>query len=197
MKGKSGTLHEAWMVRFQQHLDAEAFEKLVTYYTTPALAVARQILSDGVLAEDAVQETFLKVVHKRMQYNPSQPFSCWFYAILRNRCVDMLRQRSRHLKAIEKITDWAPPVTDRNDEPEYGALELLEEIGASEQAVLKLRIINDMSFRDIASAIGISTEAAKKRAQRGLKKLREKVKKQPYHIKNSIVNPNPENTKHR
>ena len=162
------------MARFQRGLDTRAFRQLVSHYTGPALGVAQQILSDHVLAEDAVQEAFLRVVRCRDQYEPSKAFSSWFYTILRNICTDMLRQRTRHIKALSEIADWSKPVT-QNPDISLKVQELLQSLPASEQVVLSLRIIHDMPFRDIATVVGISTEAAKKRAQRGLRALREKM----------------------
>ncbi|MCK4959259.1 MAG: sigma-70 family RNA polymerase sigma factor [Planctomycetes bacterium] len=165
------------MARFQRDLDTEAFQRIVSFHTGPALGVARQILSDHILAEDAVQEAFLRVVRNRHQYEPPKPFSCWFYSILRNVCIDMLRQRKRHIKAVEKIADWSAPTVVTSDRSlRFDVRELLCTLPASEQAVLNLRIVHDMAFRDIAATISISTEAAKKRAQRALRRLREKCR---------------------
>ena len=65
MKKARITSHETLMARFQARLDADAFEQIVTFYINPALAVARQILLDDTLAEDAVQESFLRVIRKQ------------------------------------------------------------------------------------------------------------------------------------
>lgn len=183
----SVTSHEVLMARFQRGLDTRAFGQIVSHYTGPALGVAQQILSDRVLAEDAVQEAFLRVVRCRDQYEPSRAFSSWFYTILRNICTDMLRQRTRHIKAVGEIADWSKPAT-QNPEPSFNAQELLQSLPASEQAVLSLRIIHDMPFRDIATVVGISTEAAKKRAQRGLRALREKMRDSERTIEKTDIN---------
>ncbi len=89
---------EFLMKRFQDRLDAEAFEQIFSRLLAPALATTQQMLSDATLAEDAVQETFLRVICKRQQYLPSRPFSSWFYSILRNVCKDMLRHKVRYTK---------------------------------------------------------------------------------------------------
>jgi DNA-directed RNA polymerase specialized sigma24 family protein len=87
----------------------------------------------------------------------------------------MLRQRTRHIRALSEIADWSKPAI-QNPDPSFNVQELLQSLPASEQVVLSLRIIHDMPFRDIATVVGISTEAAKKRAQRGLRALREKMR---------------------
>lgn len=163
--------HEALMARFRARRDSSAFEQIVSFYMNPALAVARQILWDHALAEDAVQESFLRVVRKREQYVRNSPFSCWFYAIVRNVCVDMLRQRTRQEQAVEDIANGAGQTqttwTDLSEVPS-----LLDILAPGERDVLVLRIVHDLQFRDVGAALGISEEAAKKRAQRALRRLR-------------------------
>ena len=53
--------------------------------------------------------------------------------------------------------------------------ELLGALARSDQDVLVLRIVHGLGFRDVAAALGISEEAAKKRAQRALRRLRAKI----------------------
>jgi RNA polymerase sigma-70 factor (ECF subfamily) len=162
------------MARFQARLDSEAFEQIVSCYMSPALAVARQILSDHALAEDAVQESFLRVIRKRDQYVSTSPFSCWFYAIVRNVCVDMLRRQARQKQAMEEIASGGYDRTTRTEVSEIP--KLLDGLAPGERDVLTLRIVQDLQFRDIAAALGISEEAAKKRAQRALRRLRAKTR---------------------
>ena len=162
------------MRQFQHTLDTEAFQQLVSAYTNPALGLAQKILSDRLLAEDAVQEAFLRVVRSRQQYDPSQPFSLWFYTILRNICRDMLRQRTRHMKVVGEIAEGQVRSEQNPSHPLY-VQDVLQSLPASEQIVLTMRIVHNLPFRDIAAAVGITVEAAKKRAQRGLRTLRQRM----------------------
>ena len=164
---------EALMLRFQCALDGKAFDEIVARYLPPALAAARQILSDAALAEDAAQEAFLRVVRKRRQYQPDKRFSSWFYSILRNLCRDMLRKQARQKSLVREVAarqavDAAPPSSDSPD-----AFGLLDILSPAARAVVNLRIAHGLPFRDVAAALGISEEAAKKRAQRALRQLRE------------------------
>ena len=54
-------------------------------------------------------------------------------------------------------------------------MQLLSSLTCDDQDVLVLRIVHGLRFRDVAAALGISEEAAKKRAQRALKRLRTRV----------------------
>ena len=162
---------ETLMRRFKVGLDQAAFEQLVWEYAPPAKAVAYQILGDRPLAEDAVQETFVRLIKKRDRYSSSEGFSSWFYVILRNVCIDMLRRRRRESDLARQvgneIADSAPA------ESESDHVSLLGMLPFRERSVLELRVVHSMSFKEIAAALDISKEAAKKRAQRGLCRLRE------------------------
>ncbi len=173
MQKDSAISHETLMVRFQSRLDSEAFDGIVSAYMRPAVGVARQILSDHNLAEDAVQETFLRVIRKRHQYKPGSPFSSWFYAIVRNVCTDMLRKRAREKKRISEAVLEREPVNQQGDMSKIS--ELLSVLSRDDRDVLVLRIVHGLGFRDVGAALGISEEAAKKRAQRALKRLRARI----------------------
>jgi RNA polymerase sigma-70 factor (ECF subfamily) len=173
MQYDSTISHEALMVRFQARLDSGAFDGIVSAYMRPAVGVARQILADRALAEDAVQESFLRVIRKRRQYIPGSPFSSWFYAIVRNVCADMLRKRTRETKKIKEAATAFGPERSCSDVPEIP--ELLNVLKRRDRDVLVLRIVHGLGFRDVAAALGISEEAAKKRAQRALRRLRARM----------------------
>jgi RNA polymerase sigma-70 factor, ECF subfamily len=175
MVEKFETSHEELMAQFQEKCESCVFERIFSLYLSLSLAVAQQILSDRVLAEDAVQEAFLRVVRKRNQYDPSKPFASWFYTIVRNVCKDLLRRRSRYSKAIDEISKKGASATILSEPVER--LELLDSLPRNQRDVLYLRMVHDLGFGDIAAALGITKEAAKKRGQRGLRQLREKFQR--------------------
>jgi RNA polymerase sigma-70 factor (ECF subfamily) len=165
--------HENLMMKFKTALDQAAFAQLIQDYASAAKAVANQILCDRNLAEDAVQETFVRLIEKRDQYNLSNRFSSWFYAILRNVCIDMIRKQQRDRKYTRRlISEIADNASSKSWQEN---LDLLDLLPTREKNVLELRVIHSMSFKEIAAALEISEEAAKKRAQRGLRKLRQRL----------------------
>jgi RNA polymerase sigma-70 factor (ECF subfamily) len=161
------------MMKFKTVLDQAAFAQLIKDYASVAKTVANQILCDRSLAEDAAQETFVRLIEKRNQYHSSDRFSPWFHAILRNVCIDMIRKQQRDRKyagqLISEITNNTSFESQRDN------LDLLNLLPTREKNVLELRAIHSMSFKEIATALEISEEAAKKRAQRGLRRLRQRL----------------------
>jgi RNA polymerase sigma-70 factor (ECF subfamily) len=172
----SEATNEALMARFQRDLDAEPFQQIVSRFTRPGLAAAFAVLCDAALAEDALQEAFLRIVRGAEKYQSSRPFATWFYTVLRNVCVDIIRSRSRQLAAVQEIaTRTSPPAALVAEENAGIELDLLDALPRSERAVLMLRVVHEMSFAQVGAITGISEEAAKKRAQRGLARLRERL----------------------
>jgi len=169
---------ESLMARFRKTGDAAAFDMLVSRLLMPALVVARQMLHDHALAEDAAQEAFLRVVRNRRGYVPSRSFAPWFYTILRNVCTDMLRSRQRQSRLTEELAARAAGASEQDSsvgaraEAAATLRVLLDRLPAGERAVLELRVRHDLPLSEVAAALGISHEAAKKRAQRALRRLR-------------------------
>jgi RNA polymerase sigma-70 factor, ECF subfamily len=157
------------MARFQQSLDPDAFQGIVSRLLPKALAVARQILSDPILAEDAAQEAFLRVFRQRDRYLPSKPFASWFFTILRRVCLDLHRGRARRLRLLQEMAHQASVSTEAASSE---VVEQLDRLSASDRQVLVLRIVHELPFRDVGAALGVTEEAAKKRAQRALRRLR-------------------------
>ena len=161
------------MIRFITELDSQAFDQIVVRYIRPALAVARQYLRDSSLAEDAVQTAMLQVIRQRRKYQPSRPFANWFYTILRNTCRDMLRRQLRQTRLLRQAVTARTARSPRAPGGELETRDMLEILPELSREVLELRILHGLAFKDIAAAMDISLEAAKKRAQRGLRMLRE------------------------
>jgi len=171
---------EQCMELFQCSGNSRYINELSRRYTGPALGVARQFFRNSTLAEDAVQEAFIKIIRKAKLYSSAQLFGPWFYKILRNICIDLSRKEQKYSSLIERFT-FEPKMTCSSVECAYQEKQqqkfLLKHLPVQEQVVLDLRINQGMNFSEIAAACGTSVEAAKKRAQRGLKKLKNILEK--------------------
>ncbi|MBD3315967.1 MAG: sigma-70 family RNA polymerase sigma factor [Chitinivibrionales bacterium] len=170
---RNDTSDESLMARFATLCCNDSFRELTERYTGNSLAVAAGYFLDRQCCEDAVQEAFLRVVKKRETYSPDRLFAPWYYRILRNVCVDMVRKRRRR-----KSYECDPYHFFRVFDTEGGdaspiSLSVLETLPPKERKVLYLKVVHDMKLAEVAQALGCSEEAAKKRAQRGIKHLRD------------------------
>lgn len=163
---------EILMQRFRESDDESAFDELISRYYRPALVVARgRLPSRADLAEDAVQEAFIRTVRHRDRFDCRRPFAAWFYAILRNVCVDFGRKETRREQQIRELTlEQERAADERQTAPD--AMALLRALSPGDREILVYRFIHGLSLQEIAEQLGISEEAAKKRAQRALKQLR-------------------------
>ncbi|RMF81183.1 MAG: sigma-70 family RNA polymerase sigma factor, partial [Chloroflexi bacterium] len=79
----------------QQCLD-ETFEYIVDKYRTEVYRLCLYHLHDEHEAEDATQETFLRVYRSLHRYDPARSFKTWLMTIATNYCTDCLRRQYRH-----------------------------------------------------------------------------------------------------
>ncbi len=167
---------EALMRRVQLSLDENAFQTLLTRYYRRALALAQSWLRSSSEAEDIVQESFLRVLRNRHDYDPQRRFASWYYTILRNCCTDCLRRETRYRHHLTHL----PPPADRSSsktaaERLQAALEALDALSLDDRNILRLKLLDALPLREIARRLGCSEEAAKKRAQRAFQNFRRQM----------------------
>jgi RNA polymerase sigma-70 factor (ECF subfamily) len=143
--------------------DTQAWGDLYREYAPAIYRFCRRAMPTREDAEDATMEIFMKLREKLSQYDPSRSFSAWLYKVAANHCWDLLRRRkARHAKDMEDV-DELPLET-----PEPNQLEkLIEErsgdevrkalntLGARARMALVMRYYSDMSYDEIADALGV------------------------------------------
>lgn len=163
-------------IREEDGDSALSWAELTRRYYAPAWHFARGRLSDGNLAQDVVQAAFLRVIRALHQFDANRSFASWFYTILRNLCTDVSREQHRQRKLLAKLAlaqsvAGSPPVT--KDPADLG--DLLAALSPDDREALICRHLHGMTAGEAAAVLGISPEAAKKRGQRALDKLRGKL----------------------
>ena len=84
---------EANLIRLAMKGDQRAFAEMVGMYQDKLYHLAYRMLYNRQEAEDAVQETFLRVFRNMERYDESMKFSTWIYRITTNLAIDRLRRR--------------------------------------------------------------------------------------------------------
>lgn len=160
--------------------DETALQILMRRHMRAALAIADCRLRHTGLAEDAVQTAFIKAARNARRFDPSRRFASWFYAILRNVCADMARREARYRLCLREASALrASRGGTRGSDDFEGLKAALRRLRAADRDVLLMRVIDNRSFAEIAAAIGCSEEAAKKKGQRALRRLRRAMGAQP------------------
>ena len=170
---------EALMARFRKTGAEADITPLITRYLQRLYGFAVSMLQDRAEAEDAVQECFIRVIHKRGSFKPSMRFSPWIYAILRNICIDALRHKKRAAAFAETVPEGAAvtlpdPVEDRQALDR--AREAISRLEEPDRGIILHRIFGELDFADIAAIYKMSADAVKKRVYRALKAVREELK---------------------
>jgi RNA polymerase sigma-70 factor (ECF subfamily) len=160
--------------------ETAALEILVQRYHRMLLGyLYRFVGGDRSLAEDLVQETFLRVLRQQSHTMP-QSFKAWLYAIATNLARDHLRSADcRHMANVTEEA-WLA-LRDPSPDPETAALAAEQErllvaalgqISAEYRAALLLRYFNGLSLHEIAEALHIPLGTVKSRLSTGLRHLR-------------------------
>ena len=88
-------MSDEMLARRTREGDRAAFERLVRRYLRPIHAVVASYLGEDADVEDAVQDTFLRVLDAMDGYDPERPFAPWLYQIARNVARNRLKALAR------------------------------------------------------------------------------------------------------
>ena len=184
---RTGADDDGKLVLRAQAGDFDAFEQLVQRHTQRVYRAIVSIVGREGDAEDAVQETFLKVFRHLNGFQGASRFSTWVTRIAINEGLQHLRRRkpSEALDESPEDQQFRPRnVQAWSDDPErlFAQEETrtlvrnaLEEIPLAYRVVLTLQEIEGLSVAEVAEALGLGVGAVKTRAHRGRLMLREKL----------------------
>ena len=162
-----------WAAQARQG-NQEAFAKLVEAYQVPVYNLAYRMLGSTAEAEDATQETFLRVYTRFDTYDPTRKLSSWILSIASHHCVDRLRRRRESTVSMEEIMAWRW-VPDEKPRPEERVVtreksremrRILDALPAQYRLVIVLRYWYDMSYEEIADVTESTVSAVKSRLHR-------------------------------
>lgn len=130
-------------------------------YKTGIFRFALSILKDNALAEDVLQETFLKLMSGKYMVHEGKE-QAWLYKVARNLCYDILRKESREVA-----------LTVSQSREQYGYIDLISGLDLTEREIVTLKIVGGLTHQEIAKVVGLTVHATKKRYERAIQKLRE------------------------
>jgi RNA polymerase sigma factor (sigma-70 family) len=140
------------------------------------VGVARRMLRRQDLAEEAVQDAFMRVWRSARTFDPQKGAGrSWLYAILRNSALTILRDESR-FTSDEDAADEAAPMTESALArlPETSALRrCLERLDAKRRSVVVLAYVHGLSHGELAGKLGVPLGTVKSWVRRSLISLQE------------------------
>ena len=140
--------------RFQQTTDPRLFTELVQRHHTFIQKACYQHLKDREAVKDVSQEVLLRVYTKIDTYRHEAPFSAWLQTIIRNRCVDHLRENKKlmHQEISQQIAETLQEEldTDSLEKPlEEYLTTWLEKVSGQEKILLQLKYGEGLSYQEI------------------------------------------------
>lgn len=144
---------------------AQWVEGLYNAHATEVYRLALVILRDVHLAEDVLQETFLKVYQTSAPPRPGKE-RAWLLAVARNSAYDELRRRRR---------ETGPEPLGEEPAPAWEYIDLLEGLSELERDIVSLHILGGLKHREVAALLGLTVHGEKKRYERALSKLRREM----------------------
>lgn len=123
-------------------------------------------------AEDAVSETFVRVLTRAPKIDTRTALA-YLLAIARNILIDGMRRHRREVPLPDQIrVDEIDPESRLDDRARLrSAIEALAELPEGERAAFLLRVDHELSYEEVASALGINVVAAKVRVHRARVRL--------------------------
>ncbi len=176
------------MERYQAG-DARAFRELYALVAPRLLGYLSKMTRSRAVADDLLQQTFLKVHRARAAYVRGADPVPWFYAIAHRTFLDEARkvQRAVVRAAGDELPEVPAGITgesdDRRDDPRVDpelarqALDALAELPAQQREAVVLTKLDGKSVAEAAAIAGTSVGAMKVRAHRGYEALRKVLKR--------------------
>ncbi|MBN1995653.1 MAG: sigma-70 family RNA polymerase sigma factor [Anaerolineae bacterium] len=164
------TQEKAWALAAQNG-DSAAFMHIVDAYQRPVFNLCYRMLGDAAQAEDAAQETFLRVYTRLETYNHNRKFSSWLLSIASHYCIDQLRRRRYQMISWDDLPPWRWLPTSE-PEPEDAVLigethetlrSLLDNLPSEHRAAIILYYWHDLSYEEIAETLETTVSAIKSR----------------------------------
>ena len=149
---------------------------------SPGHALAMQLLGNRDDAADAVQDAMEGALAKAESFDPKRgSLKTWFLRIVRNRCIDELRRRSRSSRRAADIDPTDVPAVDdpaadsERDQAKNTLRHHLDTLDAEQREILILRDYLGLAYADIAVILAVPQGTVMSRLHRARQRLSEKM----------------------
>lgn len=165
--------------------DIHAFEQLFLLYRDDVFRFAYLVVRDASLAQDVVQEAFLKVFRSIGKFQFRSSFKSWLYRVAVNEAITLLRRRkikeeldpelgSAH-DANQPGRDWQPEEAALDSEERRLLRDAIGELDPAHRTVVVLKYFHEFSDVEIASMVGCPPGTVKSRLHRARELLRQQM----------------------
>lgn len=159
--------------------NTNAFSALVDRYKDLVFTLSLKMLQNREEAEEAAQDTFVKIYNSLNRFKGDSKFSTWIYKITYNNCLDRLKKQKTN-RAVVPINEFTEHevrslmnVIDTIEETERKQMikHCLELLPAEDNFLLTLYYFNESPLKEISEVVGINENNLKIKLYRSRKKL--------------------------
>ena len=160
-------------LRLEQGADIES---MMSAWQSALIRYAYRLLRDRHLAEDMVQEAFLRYVRRPLEYGEQRQRVAWLYRVVHNLCIDWLTRETKRGEIYDRIVKehhgfYSESKLVGMDNWQHLQRYLLE-LSENQRAVILLFFEEGLSYKEISSVTGFSMSNVGMLLHRGLKRLR-------------------------
>jgi RNA polymerase sigma-70 factor, ECF subfamily len=154
-----------------------AFADLMDRHARRVFAVCLRVLRDHTDAEEATQETFVRLARAAEGFRAEAALSTWLYRVAHNVCTDLVRREARRPRTpvadVAELADLAHPdgAQQRAELTELGAA--LARLDDDARVALLLVAVDGLAYGEVAQATGVAVGTVKSRVSRARARLAE------------------------
>lgn len=178
-------LYQRLLVLRCQTGDERAFEEIVATYTPRLRVYLRQMLTpDAHAADDALQDVWFDVFRNVGRLEDASAFPAWLYRIARDRAYRILRRNG--VRVASPIDDAADVPANEIDTPDADDVRLvhasLDRLPHEQREVVLLRFVEELSYEQIAAAVGCGVGTVRSRLHYAKRALRADLEREREHL---------------
>lgn len=147
-------------------------------YYRPLVLYAEEYLRDQAVAEDVVQELFVKLWEEdHLLKIANDSLGAYLYSAVRNRCYSYIRQKDvlRGTKELENVDIPVEWVVDVDEERMDRVMKEIEKLSERTRQVVECVMLRNLKYREAAEELGISINTVKFLLKEGTKRLRDRL----------------------
>ena len=181
MTDEAGAGREGFLVLRAQTGDREALDVLLASVQEPLYRYLLSLVGEGQLAEDVLQETFIRVYRKLGWLREPALFRPWAYRIATREAFRHLKRERRWAEQVrdeEALKALPAPPAREEFAPVLSARlhETIEGLSPASRAVVVLYYLHEMSLEETADVLGVPLGTVKSRLAYGLEALRRRLR---------------------
>lgn len=157
--------------------DKKSFRQFYVAYSNNAIRTASAITRNTEIAKDAVQETFIRVFRQIGSYNPDSPFDPWFYRILTNECLRLLKKEAPLSKIGQIDIENNPALIEESFDRLSDLYDTIQSLDDTHRIPLILKYVKGFTEIEVADILGLNHNTVKSRLFKGRKRLKEQLER--------------------